>query len=558
MSGYRRKHSRHSSSSEEHDDSSDNDDSVRERGERGGERAEKRKSHKKHKKGKKERKDRHARRSEDDASDEGRERRAPAGRSDDDTNHWKSRLPAGSGEGYHRKGRASPNQRAARDESTRHRSPSGTGRRSRDGHRGTRDQQQQRYHQQLDSTSGTSRYSSDDRRERPSARRKEYEPGEHDHRRATGRSDEDATDSANRAGFEARCKRQQHHHNREQSPTESKEVGRQEKKGRPGRYDEIRTDRVARSNLDTDLNGSQNNYRQHNQEKSRSATGSGEGSHPRASSSAHRPRDRYRSPTRRRRSRESSGSGSEPDQHRPRAIKVERQLSSQRTSPPTTINPRPSTSGAAQDGHRKRAPRAAVPKKEDDDSAQYEWGAKRAVKSEPPTADDEPAEVEKQKPNFALSGKLTEEANKVNGVVINYAEPPGACKPKRRWRLYPMKGDQIMPTLYIHRQSCYLIGRDRKVCDLPIDHPSCSKQHAVLQYRLVPHERPDGTTSRTVRPYIIDLDSSNGTFVNYKKIEPKRYLELFEKDVLMFGFSSREYVLLEENSKDDDGVQGEG
>ncbi|XP_052863180.1 filaggrin-like [Anopheles cruzii] len=164
--------------------------------------------------------------------------------------------------------------------------------------------------------------------------------------------------------------------------------------------------------------------------------------------------------------------------------------------------------------------------------------------------DGEPPVVEKQKPNFALSGKLTEETNKVNGVVIMYSEPPGARKPKRRWRLYPFKGDQALPTLYIHRQSCYLIGRDRKICDLPIDHPSCSKQHAVIQYRLVANEREDGSTGKCVRPYIIDLESANGTFVNYKKIEPKRYLQLFEKDVLKFGFSSREYVLLDENSKE--------
>lgn len=106
--------------------------------------------------------------------------------------------------------------------------------------------------------------------------------------------------------------------------------------------------------------------------------------------------------------------------------------------------------------------------------------------------------------------------------------------------------------MYIHRQSCYLIGRDRKVCDLPIDHPSCSKQHAALQYRLVPYEREDGTAGKRVRPYIIDLESANGTFVNNKKIDTKKYIELLEKDVLKFGFSSREYVLLHENSKEDE------
>lgn len=33
--------------------------------------------------------------------------------------------------------------------------------------------------------------------------------------------------------------------------------------------------------------------------------------------------------------------------------------------------------------------------------------------------------------------------------------------------------------LYIHRQSAYVVGRERKIAHVPIDHPSCSKQHAV-------------------------------------------------------------------------------
>lgn len=39
--------------------------------------------------------------------------------------------------------------------------------------------------------------------------------------------------------------------------------------------------------------------------------------------------------------------------------------------------------------------------------------------------------------------------------------------------------------------------------------------------------------------------------MNNKKIEPRRYMELMERDVVKFGFSQREYVLLHENSKDD-------
>lgn len=134
---------------------------------------------------------------------------------------------------------------------------------------------------------------------------------------------------------------------------------------------------------------------------------------------------------------------------------------------------------------------------------------------------------------------------------MKYAEPPEARKPKRRWRLYQFKGEQSLPVLHIHRQSAYLIGRDRKICDMPIDHPSASKQHAVLQYRLVKYETEDGRVAKRIRPYIIDLNSSNGTFLNNTKIDPSKYYELMEKDVLKFAFSSREYVLLHERSKDD-------
>lgn len=38
--------------------------------------------------------------------------------------------------------------------------------------------------------------------------------------------------------------------------------------------------------------------------------------------------------------------------------------------------------------------------------------------------------------------------------------------------------------LHIHRQSAYLIGRDRTVTDIPLEHPSSSKQHAVIQCTL--------------------------------------------------------------------------
>ena len=95
-----------------------------------------------------------------------------------------------------------------------------------------------------------------------------------------------------------------------------------------------------------------------------------------------------------------------------------------------------------------------------------------------------------------------------------------------------LQGSEELPILYIHRQSAYLLGRDRKVADIPLDHPSCSKQHSVLQYRLVPVTREDGTTASRVQLYVMDLNSANGTFVNNKKIESQKYIQLLEKVTL--------------------------
>ncbi|KAJ2738793.1 Smad nuclear-interacting protein 1 [Coemansia sp. BCRC 34490] len=59
-----------------------------------------------------------------------------------------------------------------------------------------------------------------------------------------------------------------------------------------------------------------------------------------------------------------------------------------------------------------------------------------------------------------------------------------------------------------------------------------------LTYVLIP--------SALLRPYIIDLSSTNGTFLNGERIPSQRYVELRSEDVIKLGFSTREYVLLRE------------
>ena len=49
---------------------------------------------------------------------------------------------------------------------------------------------------------------------------------------------------------------------------------------------------------------------------------------------------------------------------------------------------------------------------------------------------------------------------------------------------------------------------------------------------------------QVVKPYLLDLESTNKTYLNGDEVEPARYYELRVKDILRFGDSSREYVVM--------------
>ncbi|KAL1791479.1 smad nuclear-interacting protein 1 [Sigmodon hispidus] len=53
-------------------------------------------------------------------------------------------------------------------------------------------------------------------------------------------------------------------------------------------------------------------------------------------------------------------------------------------------------------------------------------------------------ELVKEKPSFELSGALLKDTNTFRGMVIKYSEPPEARIPKKRWRLYPFKNDEVL------------------------------------------------------------------------------------------------------------------
>ena len=94
--------------------------------------------------------------------------------------------------------------------------------------------------------------------------------------------------------------------------------------------------------------------------------------------------------------------------------------------------------------------------------------------------------------------------------------------------------------------SCFLIGKDERICDILCLNPSISRQHSVVQFRMISKMNVEGDYSESVKPYIMDLGSTNGTFLNDEQVEPSRYYELLHKDVLRFGHSDRLYVIVKD------------
>ncbi|KAF2827318.1 SMAD/FHA domain-containing protein [Ophiobolus disseminans] len=162
------------------------------------------------------------------------------------------------------------------------------------------------------------------------------------------------------------------------------------------------------------------------------------------------------------------------------------------------------------------------------------------------------APPDKEKPNFKTTGVLAKAANRVEGTKISlkYNEPPEARKPSpsQPWRIFVFKGDDVVDTIEIWQKSCWLLGRSHQVVDYVLEHPSSSGQHAVIQFRYIQKTVEDefGVKSKRgkVKPYIIDLESSNGTELNGESVEASRYFELRDKDILKFAGSEREYVVM--------------
>ena len=69
-----------------------------------------------------------------------------------------------------------------------------------------------------------------------------------------------------------------------------------------------------------------------------------------------------------------------------------------------------------------------------------------------------------------------------------YHPPDWSAVPKEAFNLEVLKDGLIIDTIYLADKVYYTLGRQHDIVDIPMDHPSISRVHAVLncQYKDIP------------------------------------------------------------------------
>ena len=103
--------------------------------------------------------------------------------------------------------------------------------------------------------------------------------------------------------------------------------------------------------------------------------------------------------------------------------------------------------------------------------------------------------------------------------------------PSVPYSLEVLKGGSVAGCVEVVGGAFWTFGRHPS-CDVVLEHPSCSRLHAVLQLR-----GDDGCA------FVWDAGSTHGTAVNKRPLKPRAYAPLRVGDQIRFGLSTRTYVL---------------
>lgn len=119
---------------------------------------------------------------------------------------------------------------------------------------------------------------------------------------------------------------------------------------------------------------------------------------------------------------------------------------------------------------------------------------------------------------------------------MGFTPPSWASQPSRVSNVEVYQANTRKESLPVDGKAFYLFGREASAADIVLDGPGASRQHAAL----VHHE--DGKT------YLIDLQSTHGTFVKGRRIPANKPTLLVNNTPITFGTAEQKFVFLGETT----------
>lgn len=128
---------------------------------------------------------------------------------------------------------------------------------------------------------------------------------------------------------------------------------------------------------------------------------------------------------------------------------------------------------------------------------------------------------------------------------LQYNIPESSAIPPFEYTLEILRNGTIIDYVSLSHRPYTVFGRSPD-SDVVLEHPTISRYHAIIQYKSeFEHGQPTGL-------YLYDCDSTHGTFVNKKRIEPKVYVRIKIGYIIKFGQSTRLYLVQGDSSAEAD------
>lgn len=157
------------------------------------------------------------------------------------------------------------------------------------------------------------------------------------------------------------------------------------------------------------------------------------------------------------------------------------------------------------------------------------------------------SKIKKQKPNWSISALYSDRQLIRGKKFTKFFIPYDSVIPDNSFFAYVFRSGENEPEQIHLDQETYLIGREN-FCDICFQSPDISRQHCAIQFRRV---RIEGSTDPTPKiiPYIFDICSYNGTYINGEKISSSRFVQLFPNDSISFGKSNDSIVIMQKEQE---------